>query len=127
MIKAIEQGYPQLEIAKAAYRFQKDVEEGRYVVVGVNAYKEKEEGGIPTLKIDPAVERDQAERVRKFRAARDHGAANRALAELGTSAKDGTNLMPRILKAVKCGVTLGEVVDVLKREFGEWREPPVYW
>jgi methylmalonyl-CoA mutase N-terminal domain/subunit len=127
MIKAIEQGYPQLEIAKAAYRFQKDVEEGRYVVVGVNAYKEKEQGGIPTLKIDPAVERDQAERVRKFRAARDHGAANRALAELGTSAKDGTNLMPRILKAVKCGVTLGEVVDVLKREFGEWREPPVYW
>ena len=127
MIKAIEQGYPQLEIAKAAYRFQKDVEEGRYVVVGVNAYQEKEKQTIPTLKIDPAMERDQAERVRKFRAARDQGAANRALAELSTSAKDGTNLMPRILKAVKAGVTLGEVVDVLKKEFGEWREPPIYW
>ncbi|HEX7899677.1 MAG TPA: methylmalonyl-CoA mutase family protein [Planctomycetota bacterium] len=127
MIPAIEQGYPQLEIAKAAYRFQKDVEEGRYVVVGVNAYQEQAGVQIPTLKIDPAIERDQAERVRAFRAKRDAAAATKALEALGTSARDGSNLMPRILTAVKAGVTLGEVVDVLKKPFGEWREPPIYW
>ncbi len=127
MIAAIEQGYPQLEIAKAAYRFQKDVEEGRYVVVGVNAYQEQEGVRIPTLKIDPALERDQAERVRRFKASRDPGAVKRLLGELATSAVEGTNLMPRILAAVKAGVTLGEVVDVLKKPFGEWREPPTYW
>jgi methylmalonyl-CoA mutase, N-terminal domain len=127
MIPAIEQGYPQLEIAKAAYLFQKDVEENRYVVVGVNAYKEEAAVRIPTLKIDPALERDQAERVRRFKASRDGGAVSRALEALAAAAKDGTNLMPKILSAVKAGVTLGEVVDVLKRQFGEWREPPVYW
>src|SRR5262245_16061850 len=127
MVAAIEQGYPQLEIAKAAYRFQKDVEEGRYVVVGVNAHVEKEERPIPTLKIDLAVERAQAEAVKRFRARRDAGVAERCLADLALAAKDGSNLMPRILAGVKAGVTMGEVVDTLKVPFGEWREPPTYW
>ncbi|HYE98579.1 MAG TPA: methylmalonyl-CoA mutase family protein [Planctomycetota bacterium] len=127
MIPAIEQGYPQLEIAKAAYRFQKDVEEGRYITVGVNAYQEKEEQAIPTLKIDPAVERDQIAAVKRYRDRRDHGAAQRCLAAIATAAKDGSNLMPRFLDAVKAHVTMGEIVDTLKKDFGEWREPPVYW
>jgi methylmalonyl-CoA mutase N-terminal domain/subunit len=127
MIPAIEQGYPQLEIAKAAYRFQKDVEEGRYLVVGVNAYVENGERPIPTLKIDPAVERDQIAAVRMYRQRRDGGAAGRCLAALSTAAKDGSNLMPRIVNAVKAGVTLGEIVDTLKKQFGEWKEPPTYW
>jgi methylmalonyl-CoA mutase N-terminal domain/subunit len=127
MIAAIEKGYPQLEIAKAAYIFQRDVEQKRYTVVGVNAYQEEEAARFPTLKIDPAIETDQAARVRRFKAGRDGGAVARALEALGTSAREGTNLMPRILAAVKAGVTLGEVVDALKVPFGVWREPPIYW
>jgi methylmalonyl-CoA mutase N-terminal domain/subunit len=127
MIPAIEQGYPQLEIAKAAYRFQKDVEEKKYVVVGVNAYQDEAEKPIPLLRIDPRVEREQVDGVRKFKERRDGTAVARATDAIRRSAKDGSNLMPRILDAVKVGVTLGEVVDVLKKEFGEWREPPIYW
>jgi methylmalonyl-CoA mutase N-terminal domain/subunit len=127
MIPAIEQGYPQLEIAKAAYRFQKDVEEKRYIVVGVNDYREEAGRPLPLLRIDPAVERDQVAAVKRFREGRDHAAAARALSAIGEAARDGSNLMPRILDAVKARATLGEVVDVLRKEFGEWREPPVYW
>jgi methylmalonyl-CoA mutase N-terminal domain/subunit len=127
MIPAIEQGYPQLEIAKAAYRFQKDVEEKRYIVVGVNDHREESGRPLPLLRIDPAVERDQVAAVKRFREGRDHAAAARALSSVGEAARDGSNLMPRILDAVKARATLGEVVDVLRKEFGEWREPPVYW
>ncbi len=127
MIPAVEQGYPQLEIAKASYRFQKDVEEEKYLVVGVNAHREDGERPIPTLRIDPRVERDQVEGVRRFKAARDGTAAARASEAVRAAARDDSNLMPRILAAVKAGVTMGEIVDVLKAEFGEWREPPVYW
>jgi methylmalonyl-CoA mutase N-terminal domain/subunit len=127
MIAAIEQGYPQLEIAKAAYRFQKDVEEKRYIVVGVNDYVEPEERPLPILKIDPAVEREQVERVRAFRARRDAAAAARAMEAIRAAARGGDNLMPRFLEAARAGVTLGEMVDVLRAEFGEWREPPIYW
>jgi methylmalonyl-CoA mutase N-terminal domain/subunit len=127
MIPAIEQGYPQLEIAKAAYRFQKDVEEGSYVVVGVNAYRDEAEKPIPLLRIDPRVEREQTEGVVRFKQGRDGTAVARASEAIRAAAKDGSNLMPRILAAVKVGVTLGEIVDVLKKEFGEWREPPIYW
>ncbi len=127
MIPAIEQGYPQLEIAKAAYRFQKDVEEEKYVVVGVNAYRDDGERPIPTLRIDPRVERDQVEGVRKFKERRDGTAVARSTDAIRQAARDGSNLMPRILSAVRAGDTLGEAVEVLKKEFGEWREPPVYW
>jgi len=127
MVAAIEQGYPQLEIAKAAYQFQKDVEERRYINVGVNEFVEKDDKPMPTLKIDPRVERDQIAEVRKFKEARDNGSVRRALEAIRTAARDGSNLMPPLLDGVKRGVTLGEVVDTLKAEFGEWREPPIYW
>jgi methylmalonyl-CoA mutase N-terminal domain/subunit len=127
MIAAIEQGYPQREIARAAYEFQKDVEEKRYIVVGVNDYVEPQERPIPILKIDPAVEREQIERVRAVRARRDGAAAARALEGIRAAARGGGNLMPRFLEAARAGVTLGEMVDVLRAEFGEWREPPTYW
>jgi methylmalonyl-CoA mutase N-terminal domain/subunit len=127
MVAAIEQGYPQLEIAKAAYQFQKDVEERRYINVGVNEFVEKDDKPMPTLKIDPRVERDQIAEVRKFKESRDNGSVRRALEAIRTAARDGSNLMPPLLDGVKRGVTLGEVVDTLKAEFGEWREPPIYW
>jgi methylmalonyl-CoA mutase N-terminal domain/subunit len=127
MIPAIEQGYPQLEIAKAAYQFQKDVEERRYINIGVNEFVEKDEKLVPTLKIDPRVEREQVDGLRRYKAARDGSDVRRALESIKQAAKDGSNLMPPILEGVKRGVTLGEVVETLKTEFGEWREPPIYW
>ena len=127
MVPAIEQGYPQLEIAKAAYQFQKDVEERRYINVGVNEFVEKDEKPPATLKIDPRVERDQVAELKKYKEARDGVAVKQSLAAIGTAAKDGSNLMVPLLEGARRGVTLGEVVDTLKVEFGEWREPPIYW
>ncbi|MBI4566301.1 MAG: methylmalonyl-CoA mutase family protein [Planctomycetes bacterium] len=127
MIPAIERGYPQREIARAAYEFQKAVEERRYVVVGVNEYVDTKEKPPPILKIDPKVERDQVAAVQKLKKRRDSGAVKRALADIAAAATENRNLMPPILAAVKRYATLGEVVEVLKAEFGEWREPPTYW
>jgi methylmalonyl-CoA mutase N-terminal domain/subunit len=127
MVAAIEQGYPQLEIAKAAYQFQKDVEERRYINVGVNDFVEKDQPAFPTLKIDPRVERDQIDELKRYKESRDNGAVRGSLEAIRTAAKDGTNLMPPLLEGVRRGVTLGEVCETLKSEFGEWREPPIYW
>jgi methylmalonyl-CoA mutase N-terminal domain/subunit len=127
MVAAIEQGYPQLEIAKAAYQFQKDVEERRYINVGVNDFVEKDQTAFPTLKIDPRVERDQIDELKRYKESRDNGAVRGSLEAIRTAAKDGTNLMPPLLEGVRRGVTLGEVCETLKTEFGEWREPPIYW
>jgi len=127
MVAAIEQGYPQLEIAKASYQFQKDIEERRYINVGVNDFVEKDQTPFPTLKIDPRVERDQIAEVRRYKESRDNGLVKLSLQAILAAAKDGSNLMPPLLEGVRKGVTLGEVVDTLKTEFGEWREPPIYW
>ncbi len=127
MIPAIERGYPQREIAREAYRFQKDVEEKRYITVGVNEFAETEAKPFPILRIDPSVERDQIAAVRKLKERRDHGAVRACRERIRAAARDGSNLMPRILDAVRAGVTLGEVVEDLKGEFGEWREPATYW
>jgi methylmalonyl-CoA mutase N-terminal domain/subunit len=127
MIPAIEQGYPQLEIAKAAYQFQKDLEERRYVTVGVNDYVEAGEKPLPLLKIDERVEREQVERVRAFKARRDAAGAARCIAGIEAAATQGRNLMPPLVSAVEAGVTLGEIVAALKKHFGEWHEPPIYW
>jgi methylmalonyl-CoA mutase N-terminal domain/subunit len=126
MVPAIERGYPQREIAKSALDFQRAVEEKRYVNVGVNDYVEGERP-FPILKIDPAVERDQIAEVKQVKERRDNGAVKRAIAEIQGAAKENRNLMPPILAAVKCETTLGEIIDVLKKDFGEWREPPIYW
>ncbi len=127
MVPAIERGYPQREIAKAASQFQRDLEEKRYIFVGVNDHVEKDEKPLPILKIDPRVERDQVAEVRKFKEKRDNGAAKRKLEAIVAAAKNNTNMMPPIIEAVKARATLGEICDVLRKEFGEWREPPIYW
>jgi methylmalonyl-CoA mutase N-terminal domain/subunit len=127
MIPAIERGYPQREIARAAYEFQKAVEEKRYINVGVNDYVDPNPKPIPLLKVDPRVERDQVAELKKLRKRRDGGAVKRAIEEIGKAAAGTANLMPPILAAVKVDVTMGEIVDELKKPFGEWREPPIYW
>ncbi|MBI2930618.1 MAG: methylmalonyl-CoA mutase family protein [Planctomycetes bacterium] len=126
MVPAIERGYPQREIAKSALEFQRAVEEKRYVNVGVNEHVEGERP-FPILKIDPAMEREQAAELKRIRERRDNAAVNRVLEEMRRAAREGRNLMPPIIEAVKVETTLGEIIEVLKKEFGEWREPPIYW
>ncbi len=124
VIAGIEAGYFQKEIADAAYRYQKDIEAERRVVVGVNRFVDPDEKvEIPVLKIDPAVERDQIERLAEFKRKRDADAVEHSLAALAECARSEANLMPPIVACARAGCTLGEIVDALRDVFGTWREP----
>jgi methylmalonyl-CoA mutase N-terminal domain/subunit len=122
MLSAIEAGYVQREIERAAYDFQKAVEAQEEIVVGVNRFQIKEDTPIPTLKIDPAFERAQIERVRKVRAERNGEAATAALEAIAQAASSGNNLMPPIIAAVEAYATLGEIADKMRAVFGEYAE-----
>jgi methylmalonyl-CoA mutase N-terminal domain/subunit len=122
MLAAIESGYVQREIERAAYDYQRAVEAQEEIVVGVNRFQIKEETTIPTLKIDPAFEQAQIERVRKVRAERNTEAAMAALDRVEEAARSGENLMPRIIAAVEAYATLGEVADRMRAVFGEYQE-----
>jgi methylmalonyl-CoA mutase N-terminal domain/subunit len=122
MLRAIESGYVQGEIQKAAYEYQQAVERGERIVVGVNRYQAEEERAIPTMRIDPDVERSQVERVRALQARRDATSAQAALAAVEARAKSGENLMPAICHAVEAHATVGEIADAMRRVFGEYRE-----
>jgi methylmalonyl-CoA mutase N-terminal domain/subunit len=127
VVAGIEEGYFQREIAESAWRYQQDVENGTSIVVGVNDYIDESEGEkIPVLEIGPKVEREQIERLRRFRARRDGRAAEEALAKLRSGAESGENLMPLLLEAVRANTTLGEMCGVLRGVFGEYREPAVF-
>jgi len=122
MLRAIETGYVQREIQKAAYDYQKAVESGERVVVGVNRFRTEKTAPIPTLRIDPAIERQQAERLTALRARRDAQRASATVAEVESRARSGENLMPAILAAVEALATVGEISDALRRVFGEYQE-----
>ena len=122
MLAAIEAGYVQREIERAAYDYQKEVEAKTEIVVGVNKFQVGEEVPIPTLKIDPATEESQRQRVQKIRAERYNDAALQALAAVESAAKSGENLMPRIITAVEAYATLGEIADAMRRVFGEYTD-----
>jgi len=126
VVAAIEQNFFQREIAEAAFRYQREVEAGERVVVGVNRYAVEEEAQPPLLRVDPELERRQVERVRALRARRDAGAAERALARLAAEAASERNLMPAILDAARAQVTMGEMCDALREVWGTWRETPVF-
>jgi methylmalonyl-CoA mutase, N-terminal domain len=125
IVKAVEEGYPQREIARSAYEFQRSVDAHDRTIVGVNRYRSDEEGDpIPTLKIDHAVEQAQIERARAFRAARDEAAAGRCRDAVRAACKDPKgNVMPPIIDAVKNRVTLGEICDIFREEFGVHTDP----
>ena len=126
--KAIEVGYPQKEIAEAAFRYQKSIEEKKRIVVGVNDYLlEGERLEIPLLKIDPQVEKDQGIRLNELRKKRDDQKVRRTLDDLRDACKGTDNVMFPILEATRAYATLGEIAGVLKEVFGEYREPPIYW
>ena len=118
-VQAIEQGFISREVEEASYTAQRELEEGRRLVVGVNAFTEADETGPPILTVDPAIEREQTERLRAFRAARDPGEWKSALGRLESDAREEKNLMPSILAAVGSRATLGEIVLALKRVYGE--------
>jgi len=122
MLDAIEAGFPQREIERAAYEFQKGVESGDAIVVGVNRFQIEEDSKIPTLRIDPSFEQAQVERVRKVRAERDVKAAHSALEKVELAARTGANLMPPIIAAVEAYATLGEISDRMRIVFGEYSE-----
>jgi methylmalonyl-CoA mutase N-terminal domain/subunit len=120
----VNQGYPQMEIARSAYEFQKQVERGERVIVGINKYVDESEGDpIPTLKIDTEVEARQIGRVQELKAKRDAARARAALDGVRQAAAGKENLVPRIIDAVKADVTLGEVSDAFREVFGVYRDP----
>jgi methylmalonyl-CoA mutase N-terminal domain/subunit len=121
-LRAIESGYIQREIQEAAYRYQRAVETNDAVVVGVNRFQTEEDSTTPTLRVDPATERAQVERLRALRARRDGDASESALARLEEAARGTENLLPRILACVEAHATVGEISHRLRRVWGEYRE-----
>jgi methylmalonyl-CoA mutase N-terminal domain/subunit len=127
VVPAIKDNFFQREIAEASFRFQGEVEAGDRVIVGVNRYAEAEDGRVELLKIDPALERKQIERVQALRARRDSGAVEEALGRLRRdAARERVNLMPALVDASDAYVTMGEMCDALREVWGTWRETPVF-
>lgn len=125
MLKAVEVGYPQREIGEASYRYQLEVDAKDRLIVGVNAYQDEEEQEIPTLKIDLEIERSQIERIKKFKAERDVAAHAAAITNLVAACRENRNVMPALIDGVDKGVTLGEVADVYRQVYGEYRDPGI--
>jgi methylmalonyl-CoA mutase N-terminal domain/subunit len=122
MLRAIETGYVQREIQEAAYRYQKAVEAHEQVVVGVNRFQIDEEPPVNVLRIDPALEQEQIERVRALRERRDAQAVSSSLNKLKQAATTDENLLPRILDCVESYATIGEISNTLREIWGEYRE-----
>jgi methylmalonyl-CoA mutase N-terminal domain/subunit len=126
MIRAIDEGYPQKEIADAAYRYQLMEDRGEKVVVGVNKYAMTEERPISYLRIDERVELEQIEAVTRAKAARDATKVEHRLKQVADACRTGANVMPVLVDAVKDGASLGELSDVYRQVFGLYREPIIF-
>jgi methylmalonyl-CoA mutase, N-terminal domain len=123
MVKAIETGYPQREIADAAFTYQRQLEQGVKTIVGVNKYSIPEEIPIETLKIDPALEEMQIQRVRKMKRERNSVAVRESLRRVGEACRSDENVMAPICEAVRHEATVGEISDVFRSEFGIYTDP----
>jgi methylmalonyl-CoA mutase N-terminal domain/subunit len=121
VIKAIEKGFIKSEIEKSAYRYQQEIESGERTVVGVNRFT-GEESKIPILKIDPAIEAGQRQRLAALKQARSAAAAKERLSALEAAARGGDNLIPLMIEAARDSVTIGEMCDVLRRVYGTFEE-----
>jgi methylmalonyl-CoA mutase N-terminal domain/subunit len=126
MVPAIEQNFPQREIADASFRYQREVDTGQRKVVGVNAYTQDGDDEIPTLRIDPELERKQVGRVEAVKSGRDAAAVEASLTELKTAAATDRNLMPLFCDCARARATEGEMVDALQEVFGTYSEQPVF-
>jgi methylmalonyl-CoA mutase N-terminal domain/subunit len=126
MIAAIDKGFPQMEIAEAAYRFQKQIDAGEKIMVGVNKYAAGGSYQIPVNDIDEQVEEGQIERLRSVKRRRDSRAVRKDLDDLKQACKTGKNVMPLCIAAVKDMATVQEICDVYREVFGEYRDPGLY-
>jgi len=126
MRAAIDKGFPQLEIADAAYHFQQQVEAGEKVMVGVNRYVTNNQPEIPVVDIDERVEKEQIARLQAVKRSRDGRAVRRHLDDLKAACKSGANVMPLCIAAVKERATVQEICDVYREVFGEYRDPGLY-
>jgi methylmalonyl-CoA mutase N-terminal domain/subunit len=122
IIRAVEQQFPQKEIGESAYRFQREVERGERLIVGVNALRADQEESVNLLKIEERVTEEQMARLRQVRAERDEQAVRTRLAEVEQAARSTENLMPPVLAAVNAYATLGEICDVFRKVWGQYRE-----
>ena len=122
IIRAVEEHFPQKEIGDSAYRYQREIEAGERVIVGINEFREEREAPIDLLKIDERVTREQVQRVQQVRAERDSEAVRSALERVEAAARGSDNLMPPVLSAVKAYATLGEICDVFRNVWGRYRE-----
>jgi len=121
MLKAIEQGYPQGEIERSAYEYQQAIESKAQIVVGVNSFVIGDEEAPPIYRMDPKGEAQQCARLAELRGARDAEKVTKELTELRSAAKGGSNIMPHVVASLRVNATLGEISDVLRGEFGEFR------
>jgi methylmalonyl-CoA mutase N-terminal domain/subunit len=127
VVAAIKENFFQREIADASFRYQHEVEQKQRIVVGVNRYELEQETPVEILRIDPALERKQVERVQSLRARRESGAVEGTLTRLKEGAADERqNLMPLLVDASRAYATLGEMCDALRDVWGVWRETPVF-
>jgi methylmalonyl-CoA mutase N-terminal domain/subunit len=123
IVRAVEMGYPQKEIAESAYRFQQAIEEGRETIVGINRFVTEDTGKIPTLKIEQEVESAQIESIKKVRQNRDAQRCTEALQAVRGACSSADNLMPVILEAVRAQATVGEICQCFRDVFGEYHDP----
>jgi methylmalonyl-CoA mutase N-terminal domain/subunit len=126
MVQAVKEGYPQREIADAAFDLQREIEVGERIVVGVNAFTEGDDTETPILRIDPALERKQIDRLHAVRATRDGEAVHRLLAQISDAAAGGANLMPLLVEAARAHASEGEIVAALQKVWGDYREQPAF-
>ena len=126
MIAAIEKGFPQMEIADAAFKFQKQLEAGDKVMVGVNKYVTGAEENIPILEIDQRVEQEQVGRLREVRRRRDGRAVAKSLDDIRRACRTGANVMPHCIDAAKNLATVQEICDVYREVYGEYADPAIY-
>ena len=120
-VEAIESGYMQEQIARSAYAYQRAIENREKIIVGVNKFQSEQIDHIPLLKIDNSIQVQQAEKLKQFRAQRDTKAVEDCLANISKAAQEGSNLMPVVVEAVEKRCTLGEISDVLRSIFGEYK------
>jgi methylmalonyl-CoA mutase N-terminal domain/subunit len=120
-VSAIEQGFMQDEIARSAYDYQRKIETGEKIIVGVNKFTVKEENSIPGFRIDDSIRGEQSEKLKRLKSSRDNEACKRCLEAVRQKAIDGSNMMPAVIEAVEAYATLGEIADVLREVFGEYK------
>ncbi len=120
-VSAIEQGFMQNEIAHSAYEYQRGIESGEKIIVGVNKFQAEETGKTPGFKIDDSIREVQSKKLSSLRSRRDNEKANQFLKNISDYAKSGENLMPAVIEAVESYCTLGEIADELRKVFGEYK------